>query len=368
MLSSFGYVEDFSVSRPGGSHVTVDLRSARGAVSWVPPVAEDPAGVGPRVVLVDRAACGEFAVLQSSLRGLGVPSVRISVESVAGLRLSAPLDGGPITVDGHPVVPAVVWARHLSPRAFPRAPDRAQGMISADSWWASLRQLRALAPVSLPGNAPGRLEQLLGAAGAGIRTPRTIVTTDPGRACAELPGDRFVVKVVDEHFVETTPGLMVGVFAQVLERRKVAGLPSLDFPVIVQEHVEHDVELRVYYLAGTVHGFEVRKSSPDALWRQASAVTVTAVEPPSVAVNAVRKLAALWGLTYGAFDLLLADGDVVFLEVNVDGDWRWFETKAGGRAVSTGAALTVHRLYRDVVKGAGATPPLELLDFLSLGL
>ncbi|MBB5134626.1 hypothetical protein HNP84_004358 [Thermocatellispora tengchongensis] len=336
-------------------------------MTWLPAVADEPGAGMPRVVLADRAACGEFAVLQRMLGRLGVPSVRIDVESVAALRLSAPLGGGSICVHGHALAPAVVWARHLSPRAIPGTSDEVRSLVRADSWCALIRQLTALAPASLPGGAPGRLEQLAGAAAAGVRVPRTIVTTDPGAAYAELPGDRVVVKVLDEHFVETAPGLLVGVPPEILGREEAARARP-GFPVIVQEHVEHETELRVYYLAGRVRAFAVRKSSPDAVWREAAGVTVAVVPPPRAAEDAVRRLAGLWGLAYGAFDLLLAGGEVVFLEVNADGDWRWFERRAGGRAVSAAAALMVRGLYLDAVGGTDALPPPNVLDFLSLGL
>lgn len=334
-------------------------------MSWSPPVTGDPRAEAPRVVFADRAACGEFSVLQTTLHRLGVPSVRIDVDTVAELRISAPLDGGVIVVNGRPVAPAVVWTRHLSSRAVPGTADPARSALGADSWHALLRGLTALAPASLPGSAPSRLAQLADAAGAGIRVPRTIITTDPGEAGAELPGDRIVVKVLDEHFVEAAPGSLTGFLPQIVIREDITRWRGLGFPVIVQEYVAHDEELRVYYLNGVVRAFSVRKSSPDAVWREASAVTVASVTPPRAVVDVVGRLARLWGLTYGAFDLLLVLGEVVFLEVNVDGDWRWFETRAGGRSVSVAAAHMVRALYLDVV-GADATPP-GVLDFLTLG-
>lgn len=343
--------------------VTVDLRSSTATVVWTPPPAGDLRSAPPRVVLADRAACGEFAVLQRMLSRLGVPSVRVDVESVTSLRISSPI-GGPISLDGRPVDAAVVWARHLSPRAFPGSADSAEGMVRADSWHALIRQLAGLAPVGLPGHAPGRLEQLADAAAAGVRVPRTIVTTDPGAACADLTGRSVVVKVVDEHFVEPAPGLLVGVLPRIVDRREAAGWRPFGFPVIVQEAVEHEAELRVYHLAGAVRAFAVRKSSPDAVWRAASQVEVAAVTPPDAVVRAVRTLADLWGLRYGAFDLLVARGEPVFLEVNPDGDWRWFEARAGGLAVSAQAALMVRALYLAAGGTAAPRAPRDVLSFL----
>ncbi|GAB3880605.1 hypothetical protein GCM10027612_08450 [Microbispora bryophytorum subsp. camponoti] len=135
----------------------------------------------------------------------------------------------------------------------------------------------------------------------------------------------------------------------------------------MQEHVEHDAELRVYHVAGAVHAYAVGKRAPDSPWREEAEVTVTPVAAPPAAADAVRRLASLWGLTYGAFDLLLSGGEVVFLEVNTDGDWRWFETKAGGRAVSTAVALAVRTLHLTALGNTGPPSPLDLVDFLLLG-
>ncbi|SIR77009.1 hypothetical protein SAMN05421833_11526 [Microbispora rosea] len=402
LLSAAGAPGQAGLGPSCGPHVTVDLRGSLGSVSWrlsEPGPATDAA---PCVVLADRAGCAEFAVLQDTLHHLGVPSVRVDAESVAALRLSATLaaparadrptedrpavdrpttDGAPaasggvaggrpcavLDLDGRRIAPTVVWARHFSPRAMPASASAAQTLLRAESWHAVVRQLCSLAPASLPGNRPGRLEQLAGAAAAGIRVPRTIVTTDPAGAAAAMPGRRVVVKVVGEHFVETSPGLLTGVLPEIAARAEVLRRPALDYPVIVQEHVEHDAELRVYHVAGAVHAYAVGKRAPDSPWREAAEVTVTPVAAPPAVADAVRGLASLWGLTYGAFDLLLSAGEVVFLEVNTDGDWRWFEAKAGGRPVSTAVALAIRTLHLTALGIAGPPSPPELVDFLLLG-
>ncbi|WP_379520423.1 ATP-grasp domain-containing protein [Nonomuraea insulae] len=365
----------------------MDLRSSSPRAVWWLPVEESVPGA-PRVVLADRAARGEFAALQAVLHQLGVPTVRLDAAHAAAppacqdppaypddglpgrpdsLDLTISLDGGLVTMDGRCLRPSVVWARGPMPRAIPGTPGPAGSLIRADSWSALVDQLAAIAPASLPGRRLGRLAQLAGAAAAGVRTPRTIVTTDPGAAAAELPRGRLVVKVLDEHFVETAPGRMVGLLPEIADRETLVCRPSPGFPMIVQEYVEHDLELRVYYLAGDVHAFAVTKPSPDAPWRDPAGVSVRATPAPPRAVEVVRRLARDWGLVFGAFDLLLAAGEVVFLEVNADGDWRWFEAKAGTRAVTNAAALMVRTLHLNVLRATSPPPISGVLDFLLLG-
>ncbi|MFC4530902.1 ATP-grasp domain-containing protein [Sphaerisporangium dianthi] len=367
MLAPVGGSANDLPSRLHGPPVTVDLRSSHGTVSWSPPKPDGALTATPCVVLADRAGCGEFAVLQTMLRRLGVPSVRIDAEGVTALDLSLRVGDRALTLDGRRIAPTVVWARHFSPRAMPGAADPALTMVRADSWAALARQLASLAPSNLPMSGPGHLEQLAGAARAGVRVPETTVTTDPAAAATRMAGRRFVVKVVDEHFVETAPGLLVGVFPQIAHREELTRRPALDFPVMVQEYVEHDSELRVYYVDGAVHAYAVAKPSPDSPWRDGAEVPVTTAAVPAAAAEAVRRLAELWGLAYGAFDLLLRGTEVVFLEVNVDGDWRWFESRAGGTAVSAAAALMIRKRHLDALRSAGAPPPIEIVDFLLLG-
>ncbi|MBB2745225.1 UNVERIFIED_ORG: hypothetical protein FHR35_005074 [Microbispora rosea subsp. rosea] len=375
MLSATGVPGQAGPGRSCDPHLTVDLRGSPGSVSWRLPGTGPVTDAAPCVVLADRAGCAEFAVLQDTLHHLGVPSVRVDAESVAALRLSATVTGRAghdrtwcvLDLDGRRIAPTVVWARHFSPRAMPATADAAQTLLRAESWHAFVRQLCSLAPASLPGNRPGRLEQLAGAAAAGIRVPRTVVTTAPAEAAAAMPGRRVVVKVVGEHFVEASPGLLTGALPEIAARAEVLRRPALDYPVIVQEHVEHDAELRVYHVAGAVHAYSVGKRAPDSPWREEAEVTVTPVAAPPAVADAVRRLASLWGLVYGAFDLLLSAGEVVFLEVNTDGDWRWFEAKAGGREVSTAVALAIRTLHLAALGNTGPPSPLELVDFLLLG-
>jgi hypothetical protein len=117
-------------------------------------------------------------------------------------------------------------------------------------------------------------------------------------------------------------------------------------PVAVQEYIAHARELRVYYLNGGVCAFDVSKPDPASIWVDPASVTVTRVDCPQVAETAVRTLSAAWQLRYAAFDLLVShSGELVFLEANPDGDWLWFERKAGWPGVSFMAAVMVRDLF-----------------------
>ncbi|MEU4574386.1 BTAD domain-containing putative transcriptional regulator [Nonomuraea sp. NPDC023979] len=349
-----------------GDPYTLRMPRGRTGASWQLPEGADSAAVLPCVVLVGRAGLPEFTVLQRGLRTLGVPSVRVDAGSLAGLGVTARLDDGAPTLDGRRIRPTVTWVRHFSPRAIPGANGSPASVFRADSWYALVRQLSARSAVRLPAGAdPGRLVQLDDAARLGVRTPRTIVTTDPGAAVAELPGGRVVVKALDQHFVEAEPGTLHGVFPEIVQASEAGRLDRRDAPMIVQEYVEHVAELRVYYLDGEIQSFRVGKPSPEAIWCDPESVTVTPAATPEAVAGAVHRLAGHWGLRYGAFDFLLTADGPVFLEVNPDGDWRWFETKAGVDDVTIAALSMVRALHR---QSAGQSPPpIDLAGFLALG-
>ena len=104
--------------------------------------------------------------------------------------------------------------------------------------------------------------------------------------------------------------------------------------MIVQQYLPAEWELRVFVIGERVVGYRVEKLDPAQLWVDPEAVRVS---PTTVPGDLAAKLLALsrhWRLQVAAFDLLAVDGDFVFLEVNVNCDWRWFEHRAACTAVS----------------------------------
>jgi glutathione synthase/RimK-type ligase-like ATP-grasp enzyme len=232
-------------------------------------------------------------------------------------------------------------------------------------------QLAALSPAAIGMQNPGLLEQMLVARSRQIAVPQTVVTTDPAAARDLLSHKhRLFVKALDKHFIEVSPGRLSGVFPVAVNAPELQSAPKPGPPVIVQEYVEHDAELRVYYVDGQVHGFEVGKETAADPWLAADRVTVQHVELPAPVILATEMLAKNMSLRYGAFDFLLHGETPVFLEVNPDGDWLWAELKAQTAPVTLAVAQMLrklHRTYRPSLatpssRGAGI---FDLLSFLA---
>jgi hypothetical protein len=197
------------------------------------------------------------------------------------------------------------------------------------------------------------------------------VTTDPAAASDLLRHKyRLFVKALDEHFIEASPGRLSGVFPVAVSALELQSAPQPCPPVIMQEYIEHDAELRVYYVDGQVHGFEVRKETAADPWLAADRVTVQHIELPAPAILATEMLAKSMSLRYGAFDFLLRGDTLVFLEVNPDGDWLWAELKAQTAPVTLAVAqmlCKLHRTYRPslATPGSRVADTFDLLSFLA---
>lgn len=303
----------------------------------------------PVVVLVNCAVGGELTVVRDMLtRSLNTPTVLIGQADLASIPISLDLSAGLLNIDGVCIRPAVVWARHSSAGAIAAQGQRTGriGSLDAAAWAGFLEQVAASTTAALPGSAPGTLGQLADAETLGVRTPRTMVTTDVMAGVRQLRTKQVIVKTPDFRVFEPDQRNWPACWPAVVDRGLLADNQAAGHPVVVQEYVPHARELRAYYLDGGICAFEVRKPDPSSPWTDPGSVTVTQADCPAAAAEAVRTLCAAWDLRYGAFDLLLSSsGEPVFLEVNRDGDWLWYERKAHWHGVSFMAAVMVRELF-----------------------
>ena len=319
----------------------------------------------PTVMLLSRACDGELGSLQVLLGKAGIPSARVNADELAGASLVIDADARAIRMNGHWLAPTVSWIRHFSGQAIEGTGDPGDDLFLRESWQAAAVALAAITITDVAPRPRGLLSQLRLARQHQVAVPRTIVTTDLVTARDAFQCPRLVVKAVNEHFTEVVPGRLTGRFPVIVQRRELLGQPRGGPPIVVQEYVEHDTELRIYYLNGRLHGFEIDKRSPADLWTAADRVGVRYVTPPAAVAAATKVLATAMSLHYGAFDFLIRGGSPVFLEVNPDGDWHWAERKARTSAVTLGVAQMLADLHREAIPAGYGAPPLDLLAFLT---
>ncbi len=331
----------------------------------------------PCVLLLSRACDTDLDPVRNLLAGAGIRTARLNAEELAATSLTIAADGRTVHLNGRALTPTVTWIRHfaptavdpaaLDPSAFAAAhtpfahtpfardpavlaadgPGAAHTAFLRDSWQAAAGQLAAVSGTAIRPDRPGVLGQLDLARRCGVAAPRAVLTTDPHLVRDEFDGPRVVVKAAGHHFVEPVPGRLHGIFPTVLDRAELAGGPRPGPPVIVQEYVEHEAELRVYFVAGRLHAFAVSKTTPADPWTAPDRIGVRALpSPPPAVAAATRTLAAAMSLRYGAFDFLLSGGTPVFLEVNPDGDWRWAERRTRATPVTVAVAAMLAALHR----------------------
>jgi hypothetical protein len=314
------------------------------------------------VLLLSRAYDAELDAISALLARANVPSVRIDADRLDATEVVVEPGSGHVVLNGCRIAPTVTWIRHFTPTAIARTGHPVTDQFTRESWSATASQLAELSAVTITADRPGILTQQRLAAQHGVPVPRTVLTNDLGAAARLIGSRRLIIKAAHQHFVEAEPGLLSGVFPTVVRREELSGLVRQGSPLIVQEYIEHDTELRVYYVDGQLHGFDVGKTAPADPWLATDRVTARPIALPDTVARAANLLAQAMSLRFAAFDFLLRDQTATFLEVNPDGDWRWLETKAAQYPVTWAAGRMLSRLHH----GTCARPaPFNLLAFLS---
>jgi hypothetical protein len=335
------------------------------------------------VLLVSRVRDRDLALVGRLLEATGIPVARLDAENAGSSRLVIDPDRihpegvgavkGAIQIHGQWVWPTVSWLRHFSAQAIPAGRGAARRAFAAESWQALADQLACVSATTVTSPQPGLLDQLVAARLRGVAIPRTVVTTDPAQAARLLDSPRVIIKALHRHYIETAAGLLTMVFPEVIDRAAVGRVPAGP-PVVVQEHIDHQLEVRAYYVCGQIAAaFAITKAGPSQPWLDPDAVTTELIEPKPELTYAVTGLAEALGLTFGAFDFLISAGTPVFLEVNTAGDWLWLERKVGASPVTTAVVHMLQSMHKlSVASGPTAADRrsggLNLLSFLSCGV
>jgi hypothetical protein len=312
------------------------------------------------VLLLSRSADLELSAIQHRLRQVGIPVVRLDADDLEALEMSVDPARGTVRLGAGLFRPTVTWIRHFDGEALAGPESAVLTHWRRDSWSALPLQLACVSPIVIGSAGPGAAEQLATADRLGIATPRTVISTCLADASA-LAGAKVVLKSLERHFVESPPGILNGIFAEVRERAELirAG-QRLDAPVLIQEYIEHDRELRVYHVAGELIAYQVDKRTPADPWLDTANVSARLVEVPPAVGAAALALAREWRIVYAAFDFLIRAGEAVFLEANMAGDWRWLETGMRPAPVTEAAVRMIRA--RHAVETA-----VEVVTFLAGG-
>lgn len=184
--------------------------------------------------------------------------------------------------------------------------------------------------------------QLSVAQDVGLTIPHTLITNDPGDARAFVDG-RGYRNVIYKAFSATPEDWRE---TRLLREEELALLDNVRYaPVIFQEYVEADVDLRVTVVgdelfAAAIHSQET-EYKVDCRMDIASA-RIEAVALPQEVEERLQALMARLGLVYGAIDMRRTpDGRHVFLEINPAGQWLFIEQESG-QPIAAALARLLH--------------------------
>lgn len=231
---------------------------------------------------------------------------------------------------------AVWWRR-------PQAPDLSDvtdpqtHMFTANEWnealnglWQLLQDARWMNEPNRDDAASRKARQLRVAAEVGLRTPRTLITSDPDEARA------FIGEVAPREVIYKTFSCTHAIWRETRMLREAdhAQLEAVRVaPVIFQEYVPARSDLRVTAVDGTLFPAAIAWTPRDGsidFRRNVGEASVTAEALPPAVHDRLLALMDRLGLTYGAIDLRRTpDDEYYFFEVNTAGEFLFIEDRTG---------------------------------------
>ncbi len=191
-----------------------------------------------------------------------------------------------------------------------------------------------------------KLYQLRVASRFGLEVPDTLITNDPEAALAFAKNHNGVVAVKmlkGNFFIKEGSNIPQFVFTQRVGEEQISrhwNNIRLS-PIMVQEYVPKNVELRVTIVGTRVFACTIRSQDSDLTkhdWRKYDFGNVRheLCTLPEEIEQKLISLLRFWNLSYGAIDLVQTpDGRYVFLEINPNGQWGWIEELTGAPIAAT---------------------------------
>jgi ATP-GRASP peptide maturase of grasp-with-spasm system len=180
-------------------------------------------------------------------------------------------------------------------------------------------------------SVPNKLIVLKQAQSIGLRIPNFVASTS-SRALSSSLGDATALitkPITDCIYLRDFEDTRLGYFSYT-EEYDGSDLPERVVPSLVQERIEKQLELRIFFLDGEIYTaaiFSQSDSSTKVDFRKYNFSKPNRIVPyalPAEVEQQVRALFELMDLNTGSMDLILdQDGQYVFLEVNPVGQYDW---------------------------------------------
>ncbi|QEH43170.1 MvdC/MvdD family ATP grasp protein [Chitinophaga sp. XS-30] len=185
-------------------------------------------------------------------------------------------------------------------------------------------------------------EQLRIAVACGLQIPATCITNSPAQLKTFMEETKGpVIAKMQSAFAIYREGEEHVVFTNEITTEHLEQLEQLQYcPMVFQEKLEKSLELRVTIVGKKIFSFAIDSQKIPASrvdWRKEGAALAEDWQShplPSAIERSLLALMDMYGLNYGAIDLILTpEGKYYFLEVNAAGEFFWLD-KLSDHAIS----------------------------------
>ncbi|RAM51839.1 MAG: MvdC family ATP-grasp ribosomal peptide maturase [Hapalosiphonaceae cyanobacterium JJU2] len=234
-----------------------------------------------------------------------------------------------------------VWMRRLWEPKFSAELDPKfqqacvrESIATLNGFWDSLKDACWVDSLERIDYANNKLRQLRVASEVGFITPRTLVTNkaEAAREFFHQVNGKMVSKLLTalSRSMEATSSFFL--YTSTVKEEDLLDAESLRYcPMVFQEQIPKQLELRVVYVNGNVFVGALDASIYTAFkadWRKPG-VEVGAWghhELPDEIIDRLKTFMARFGLLFGSFDFIVTpSGEYVFLEINPTGEWGMLE-------------------------------------------
>lgn len=197
-----------------------------------------------------------------------------------------------------------------------------------------------------------KLFQLREAARIGMAVPQTMVTNDPDKAVefATSVGGFVALKTLYATAIDVGDVGRHVVYTKKVDAKYLAdNRQSISVaPVLLQKYIEKKFEVRATIVGNNIYACAIMSqelTSTEEDWRRSETLKLEhkVVHLPEEITRQINALMTSLGLRYGAIDLIVTPKDeIIFLEINPNGQWYWIEKSTGlpiARAIAEELAL-----------------------------
>lgn len=181
--------------------------------------------------------------------------------------------------------------------------------------------------------AENKIYQQILAQKIGLRLPNSIITNDPKAAlqfCSKLDNN-VIIKPIRSGLVSSSTNDNDGIiFTSKLDLNPKNSERVAGCPIYLQKHIEKKADVRVTIVgqkifSALIHSQENETSKTD--WRKASfPLSYSQFKLPLPVEDKCLALMERLSLNFGALDFVLdINNDLIFLEINPNGQWAWIE-------------------------------------------